>query len=87
MLATVRGIGKKTASRIILELRGKVPEPVGDSTSGRVRMQDDDLIEALERLGYSRTEAVSAASRVDLAPDDSLEDRLLAALRELTPSG
>ncbi len=87
MLATVPGIGKKTASRIILELRGKVPEPIGETTDGRVRMQDDDLIEALEGLGYSRTEAVSAASRVDLNPDDSLEDRLLAALRELTPSG
>jgi Holliday junction DNA helicase RuvA len=87
LLSTVPGIGKKTASRILLELRGKVPEPVGQAMSGRVRMQDDDLVEALEGLGYSRTEAVSAASRVDLAPDDALEDRLLAALRELTPSG
>lgn len=87
LLATVPGIGKKTASRIILELRGKVPAPVGQPMSGQVRMQDDDLIEALEGLGYSRTEAVSAASRVDFSPDDTLENRLLSALRELTPSG
>lgn len=87
LLSTVPGIGKKTASRILLELRGKVPEPVGEAISGRVRMQDDDLIDALEGLGYSRMEAVSAASRVEIAPDDSLENRLLAALRELTPSG
>lgn len=87
LLSTVPGIGKKTASRILLELRGKVPEPVGQSATGQVRMQDDDLIEALEGLGYTRTEAVSAAARVELAPDDTLEDRLLAALREVTPSG
>jgi Holliday junction DNA helicase RuvA len=87
LLATVPGIGRKTASRVLLDLRGKIPEPTGEPLSGRVRMQDDDLIEALEGLGYSRAEAVGAASRVDLSPQDALEDRLLAALRELTPSG
>ncbi len=87
LLATVPGIGRKTASRVLLDLRGKIPEPTGDPLSGQVRMQDDDLIEALEGLGYSRAEAVGAASRVDLSPQDALEDRLLAALRELTPSG
>ena len=86
LLSTVPGIGKKTASRILLELRGKVPEPIGQPTTGQVRMQDDDLIEALEGLGYSRMEAVTAATRIDFSPDDTLENRLLAALRELTPS-
>lgn len=87
LLSTVPGIGKKTASRILLDLRGKVPEPQGDALSGTVRMQDDELIEALEGLGYSRIEAVGAASRVELDPQGELEDRLLAALRELSPSG
>lgn len=87
LLSTVPGIGKKTASRILLDLRGKVPEPQGDALSGTVRMQDDELIEALEGLGYSRVEAVGAASRVELDPQGELEDRLLAALRELSPSG
>ena len=87
LLATVPGIGKKTASRILLDLRGKIPEPTGEPLSGQVRMQDDDLIEALEGLGYSRSEAVAAASRVELTPEDALENRLLAALRELSPSG
>ncbi len=87
LLSTVPGIGRKTASRILLDLRGKVPEPPVGGLSGQVRMQDDDLVEALEGLGYSRMEAVAAASRVELAPSDSLEDRLLAALRELSPAG
>jgi holliday junction DNA helicase RuvA len=87
LLATVPGIGRKTASRVLLDLRGKIPEPTGEPLSGHVRMQDDDLIEALEGLGYSRSEAVSAASRVELSPQDELETRLLAALRELSPSG
>ena len=86
LLSTVPGIGRKTASRILLDLRGKIPEPVGQPLSGGVYMQDDDLIEALEGLGYTRTEAVGAASRVDLSTGDTLEVRLLAALRELTPS-
>jgi Holliday junction DNA helicase RuvA len=87
LLATVPGIGRKTASRILLDLRGKVPEPAGRPLSGQVRMEDDDLIEALEGLGYSRTEAVTAASRVDLTANDTLEERLLAALRQLSSAG
>lgn len=87
LLSTVPGVGKKTASRILLDLRGKIPESSEAPLSGQVRMQDDDLIEALEGLGYSRVEAIGAASRVELSPDATLEDRLLGALRELTPSG
>ncbi|MDQ4044085.1 MAG: Holliday junction branch migration protein RuvA, partial [Chloroflexota bacterium] len=48
LLSTVPGLGKKTASRILLDLRGKIPEPTELPLSGQVRMQDDDLIEALE---------------------------------------
>lgn len=84
LLSTVPGIGRKTASRILLDLRGKVPEPTGEPLTGQVRMQDDDLIEALEGLGYSRTEAATAASRVDLSTEETLEERLVAALRELS---
>ena len=87
LLATVPGVGRKTASRILLDLRGKVPEVASTPLSGQVRMQDDDLIEALEGLGYSRMEAVGAASRTEYAPEASLEDRLLSALKELTPAG
>jgi holliday junction DNA helicase RuvA len=86
LLSTVPGLGKKTASRILLDLRGRIPESVGDPHDAHVRMPDDDVIDALEGLGYSRGEAVSAAARVDLSPDDSLETRLLAVLRELSPS-
>ena len=87
LLATVPGVGRKTASRILLDLRGKVPEVASTPLPGHVRMQDDDLIEALEGLGYSRMEAVGAASRTEYSPDASLEDRLLSALKELTPAG
>ncbi len=87
LLATVPGLGKKTASRILLDLRGKIPEPSGDQRAVHVRMPDDDVIDALEGLGYTRGEAIGAAARVDLSPDDSLETRLLAVLRELSPSG
>lgn len=86
-LASVPGIGRKTASRILLDLRSKIPEPELDVVSGEVRVVDEELIEALQGLGYSRLEAADAASRVDVAPEGELEDRLLAALRELSPSG
>lgn len=86
-LSTVPGIGRKTASRILLDLRGKLPAPGATEIVALSRRDDAELIEALESLGYTRTEAATAATGIDIAREADLETRLLAALRELSPAG
>ncbi len=82
LFQAVPGIGRKLASRIILELRGKlVPEDglrLGVAESDGV----DEALEALLGLGYTRTEAALALEQ--LAGEElSVEDRITAALRDL----
>ncbi len=78
LLARASGIGRKTAERVIVELKTKVQS----STSGLVveKMQTDvDLVEALTSLGYRRDEARVALGKV-AADVDGTENRLKAAL-------
>lgn len=80
------GIGKKTADRLILELKDKI-DATGKDYSGSVVLQDDDTmaegaegeaIEALTTLGYSRGEAAKAVHR---AKEDGTADETEALLR------
>jgi len=81
-LATIPGIGRKTASRLVLELSGKLPSldaprAPGPGSSG----VSDDLVAALRQLGYSAGEVREALRDVDLPDDD--EGALRVALRQL----
>lgn len=82
LLATVPGVGRKTAARLILELRGKLV-PSGGPTASAPSQADADVIQALRSLGYTAAEAHGALSRVARDQDLSLEQRVVAALREL----
>lgn len=54
-LQKVKGVGKKLAERIILELKGKLDwDQVGPSKAS-VKPQHEEAIQALESLGYKRT--------------------------------
>jgi Holliday junction DNA helicase RuvA len=76
-LASLPGLGKKTAQKIVLELKGRLVEVTGNSPADR------DLAEALIKLGYSNTQARDAAK--DVSPDlTDPADRLRAALRLLS---
>jgi Holliday junction DNA helicase RuvA len=78
LMTRASGIGRKTAERIIVELRSKVQS----SKSGFVveKMDSDaDIIEALMNLGYRREEARAALAKVDPKVHD-MEPRLKAAL-------
>jgi Holliday junction DNA helicase RuvA len=88
-LTRIPGVGKKTAERIVLELKDRLkdvapaPEAEGaqPSTGDRLR---NDLISALENLGYHRPlaeKAVDASHKSDGSA--TFEDALRSALREL----
>lgn len=74
-LTKVPGIGKKTAERLLLELKGKLVEarPSGAGAS--------DVLNALLALGYSEKEALAATR--GLAPGLSVAESIRAALRTL----
>ncbi|MDE5562969.1 MAG: Holliday junction branch migration protein RuvA [Clostridiales bacterium] len=83
-LSTIKGVGKKTAERIVLELKGKVAPAVEDGGTVIVEQQlpDEKSVLALMGLGYERKEAEAAVKKV-AKPDMSTEDIVLAALRNL----
>jgi len=61
-LTKIPGIGKKTAERMVLELRDKLPETVGASTVSAPAMStmEEDVLSALLNLGYQRPAAEKA---------------------------
>lgn len=86
-LCAAQGIGKRLASRILLELKDKVsseemiaavgaPAAAAPTSTGA-----DDAAEALVALGYSASEVFAALSKVDASLPT--EDRVRAALRFL----
>ncbi|MFX4303063.1 Holliday junction branch migration protein RuvA [Alicyclobacillus tolerans] len=88
-LCRLPGIGKKTASRLILELKGKLVVPISPSanvstpTTISLPAMDKEVVEALISLGYSERESLDAlaSARAEL-PDASVETLLKAALQK-----
>ncbi len=76
-LVRIPGIGKKTAERLLLELKGKLAEAVGEPSTER----GGDVVNALVALGYSDKEALGAVK--GLAPDLPLAEAIRAALKAL----
>lgn len=82
LLTRASGIGRKTAERIIVELRTKVQSAKAGLVVEKMEA-DADLIEALSGLGYRKEEARSALSKVDANMVD-VSERLKAALKLLS---
>lgn len=93
-IARAPGIGKKTAQRVILDLKDKIGnEDIAEAFEGADAMAvsqtaaagDDrsEAVEALVALGYSRSEAVKAVSRIYTEGMD-VQKILSGALRELS---
>src|SRR5580692_2226010 len=61
-LVRIPGVGKKTAERIVLELRDKLPAPSGDETTVKPSFSrlEDDVLSALLNLGCTRPAAETA---------------------------
>ena len=57
-LVKIPGIGKKTAERLLLELKGKMGADLGPATVSAADSTQNDILQALVALGYSDKEAV-----------------------------
>lgn len=78
-LTKVPGVGKKTAERLVLELRDKLPMAVGVSRSSTP--QSGDVVNALTGLGYNDREAQAVVKQ--LPADLPLADAIRQALKLL----
>lgn len=63
-LNKVSGIGKKTAEKIIIELRDKLQDYKNDDNTPGLLRDESDIVEALKSLGYSQNEARDALKNV-----------------------
>jgi Holliday junction DNA helicase RuvA len=74
-------VGKKTAERIVLELRGKLPAIGSEEAVARME-RDRDVLDALVDLGYSCEDAKRALAGIEGGSLD-IGARLRAALKVL----
>jgi holliday junction DNA helicase RuvA len=77
----VPGIGKKTAERLLLELKGKFGPDLGHATGAGASDAQSDILQALVALGYSDKEA--AASLKALPKDVGVSEGIKLALKTL----
>ena len=90
-LTGLPGIGKKTAERLVLELKDKIgpiedlPGSVDSSTALGTSAGDllNDVISALVNLGYKENQARKVLESMELAPELSVEEALKGALKVL----
>ena len=70
-LSSAPGIGKKTAERMVLELRGKLVSAVSDGPAAQSATADgtDDIVSTLLALGYSEREAKAAVKGLPKGTD------------------
>jgi len=88
-LSSLPGIGKKTAERLVLELKDKVgpvhdlPEADGVISNTSAGDISNDVISALINLGYKENQARKVLESMELAPGLTMEEALKGALKVL----
>ena len=81
MLARAPGVGKKTAERLIVDLKGKIGRVAGVPVTAGALTAEDDAHAALVALGYTSSEAATALRDAPPKGGATTEERLAAALR------
>lgn len=81
LLTRVPGIGKKTAERLVLELKGKLAGSAFAPAAGAAAGNRADVVAALVALGYSEREAQAAAKQVP--QDAGVSEGIRLALKHL----
>ncbi len=92
-LSAVKGLGKKTAEKIVLELHGKISaaEVLGASGEGfgvesaapaaKLSAQDEEAISALMGLGFTRSESAQAVKKAHDLGANTVEEIIMKALQ------
>ena len=90
-LSTVKGLGKKTAEKIVLELHGKISaaeimevsgEPrVTEAPMAKLSAADEEAVSALMGLGFTKAESAQAVKKAREAGARSVEEVIMQALR------
>jgi Holliday junction DNA helicase RuvA len=81
-LVKVPGIGKKTAERLLLELKGKLGADIGVAAGGARDDAQADVLNALLALGYSDKEALAAIK--NMPAGTGVSDGIKLALKSLS---
>jgi Holliday junction DNA helicase RuvA len=92
-IAKAPGIGAKTASRVVLELKDKISledafeqkleRTAGGGAKSAEHSVKNDAVLALTALGYSSSESLKTVSKVEITEDMDVEDVLKAALKHM----
>ena len=86
-LTSIPGVGKKTAERLVVEMRDRLPKMAETMPPGASNAADDvrsDVLSALANLGYQRAAAERGLERVLTSSDSrDFEDVLRAILKDL----
>ena len=81
LLGVIPGIGKKTANRIILELKDKIGAVWITTPATQLAEENTDVVAALTGLGYSVSEANRAVATLPPSSDLSIEEKIKLALQ------
>lgn len=76
-LARAPGVGQKLASRIVLELRGKMTSGSPATVPG---VESEEVVAALMGLGYTQAEAAEAVARSEMPAEAPIEEKVRLAL-------
>ena len=85
-LTRLPGVGKKTAQRLILELKGRLDKTWSGVETAYLTDDNAEIMAALTNLGYSAAEASRAISALSDSSSLSLEEKIKLSLQYLAPT-